>query len=53
MDVITQLEYDQKVKQYRKRIDLFDDIKKIEQQFDLGIITVEEKERKLDRMFND
>ena len=52
MDVITQLEYDQKVKQYRKRIDFFNDIKKIEQQFDLGIITTAEKERKLDAIFN-
>lgn len=52
MDVITQLEYDQKVKQHRKRIDFFNDIKKVEQQFDLGIITIAEKESKLDAIFN-
>lgn len=52
MDVISHLEYEQKVKQYRKRIDFFDDIKKVEQQFDLGIITIVEKEEKLDDIFN-
>ena len=52
MGVITQLEYDQKVKQHRKRIDFFEEIKNIEQQFDLGIITRVEKERKLDSILN-
>ncbi|WP_368645519.1 hypothetical protein AB4027_00165 [Alkalibacterium putridalgicola] len=53
MDVITQEEYDQKIKQYRKRIELFDEIKNIEQQFDFGIITAEEKEIKINSLLND
>ena len=52
MDVISHSEYNQKVKQYRKGIDFFEDIKRIEQQFDLGIITAAEKERKIAEIFN-
>lgn len=53
MDVITQGEYDQKVTQHSKRIELFDEIKNIEQQFDFGIITAEEKEIKINSLLND
>lgn len=52
-DVITQGEYDQKVTQHSKRIELFDKIKNIEQQFDFGIITAEEKEIKINSLLND
>ena len=52
MDVISHSEYNQKVKQYRKGIDFFEDIKRIEQQFDLGIITAADKERKIAEIFN-
>lgn len=52
-DGITQGEYDQKVTQHSKRIELFDKIKNIEQQFDFGIITAEEKEIKINSLLND
>ena len=52
MDVINKDEYDGKVNQYRKRIDCFDDIKKIEQQYELGIIDFNEKEMKINFILN-
>ena len=42
MDIISKPEYDQKINQYRKRIDNFDEIKKIEQQYEFGIISLQE-----------
>ena len=44
--------YDGKVNHYRKRIDCFDDIKKIEQQYELGIIDFNEKEMKINFILN-
>ena len=47
MDIINEVEYEQKINQYRKRIDNFDEIKKIEQQHEFGIISLQEKEIKI------
>lgn len=52
MDIINKLEYEQKVNQYRKRIDNFDEIKKIEQQYEFGIISLQEKEIKINLILN-
>lgn len=52
MDVISQEEYDKKINQYRMRLDNFEQIKKIEQQYELGIITREEKEIKINKLIN-
>lgn len=47
MDLISQDEYNEKINNYRKRLDNFEEIKKIEQQYDFGIITLEEKNQKI------
>lgn len=52
MDIINKSEYDQKINQYKKRIDNFDEIKKIEQQYEFGIITLQEKEVKINIILN-
>lgn len=43
MDVISQDEYGKKINKYRMRLGNFGWIKKIEQQYELGIITREGK----------
>lgn len=52
MDILSKVEYDQKVNQYRKRIENFDEIKKIEQQYEFGIISLQEKEIKINLILN-
>lgn len=52
MDIISKVEYDQKINQYKKRIDNFDEIKKIEQQYEFGIINLQEKEMKINIILN-
>jgi len=52
MDIINEVEYEQKINQYRKRIDNFDEIKKIEQQHEFGIISLQEKEIKINLILN-
>lgn len=52
MDIINKVEYDQKINQYRKRIDNFDEIKKIEQQYEFGIISLQEREMKINLILN-
>lgn len=52
MNIINELEYEQKINQYRKRIDNFDEIKKIEQQYEFGIINLQEKEVKINIILN-
>ena len=47
MDVISQDEYNFKISIARKKVDNFEEIRKIEQQFDMGIITKEEKNAKI------
>lgn len=50
MDVITQDEYNFKLSIAKKKVDNFDEIRRIEQQFDMGIITKEEKNSKIDAL---
>lgn len=52
MEVITQDEYDAKINSHKKRIDNFDDIKKIEQQYELEIISREEMNMKIEKLMN-
>lgn len=52
MDIINEVEYEQKINQYRKKIDNFDEIKKIEQQYEFGIINLQEKEIKINLILN-
>jgi len=52
MDIINEVEYEQKINQYRKKIDNFDEIKKIEQQHEFGIINLQEKEIKINLILN-
>ena len=52
MDVITQDDYDIKLAIARKKVDNFELIKKIEQQVEMGLITKEEKEQKIEQLLN-
>lgn len=47
MDVLSNEEYNEKLNSARKKLDNFEQIKKIEQQCVLGIITEEERDRKI------
>ncbi|MGN0612632.1 MAG: hypothetical protein ACI4JB_01905 [Porcipelethomonas sp.] len=47
MELLSQEEYDEKVAVARKRVDNFEEIRKVEQQAEMGIITKEEKAEKL------
>lgn len=44
MEIISKEEYEQKLNIARKKVENFEEIKKIEQQFEMGIITKEEKD---------
>lgn len=50
MDVISQDEYNFKISTARKRLDNFEEIRRIEQQCDMGIITKEEKNAKIEAL---
>ncbi|WP_434798298.1 hypothetical protein [Terrisporobacter vanillatitrophus] len=52
MDIISEYEYNEKINQHRKRLDNFEAIKKIEQQYELGIISIEEKDYKIYTLIN-
>lgn len=52
MDLISQEEYNEKINNSRKILDNFEEIKKIEQQYEFGIITVEEKNQKINSIIN-
>ena len=52
MDVIAEDEYNEKLNQHRKRLDNFEAIKKIEQQYELGIISTEERDYKIEMLIN-
>jgi hypothetical protein len=52
MDIISQDEYEKKINQYKMRLDNFEQIKKIEQQYEFGIITRGEKEIKINQLIN-
>lgn len=47
MDVLTQEDYNSKLMVLQKKLDNFEAIKRTEQQFDMGIITREEKDAKI------
>lgn len=52
MDVITKDEYDIKVAMARKKVDNFEEIRRIEQQAEMGLITKEEKAQKIEALLN-
>ena len=47
MDVISQDEYDSKLSVVQKKLDNFEEIRKLEKQVDMKLITKEEKEAKI------
>ena len=47
MEILSKEEYEQKLNIARKKVENFEEIKKIEQQFEMGIITKEEKDEKI------
>ena len=50
MDVISQDEYNFKISSARKRVDNFEEIRRVEQQFDMGIITKEEMNARIEQL---
>lgn len=50
MDLLTQEEYDQRISAARKRVDNFEEIRKVEQQAEMGLITNEEKIAKINEL---
>lgn len=50
--VINQDEYDEKLAQYTKKLNSFDEIKRIEEQYNMGIIDSVEKNDKINRILN-
>ena len=52
MEIISKEEYEQKLNIARKKVENFEEIKKIEQQFEMGIITKEEKDDKINAILN-
>lgn len=52
MEIISKEEYEQKLNIARKKVEDFEEIKKIEQQFEMGIITKEEKDEKINAILN-
>lgn len=53
MEILSKEEYEQKLNIAKKKVENFEEIKKIEQQFEMGIITKEEKDEKIDALLND
>lgn len=52
MEIISKEKYEQKLNIARKKVENFEEIKKIEQQFEMGIITKEEKDEKINAILN-
>lgn len=52
MEILFKEEYEQKLNIARKKVENFEEIKKIEQQFEMGIITKEEKDEKINALLN-
>ena len=50
MEIISQEEYDSKLSVAKKKVDNFEAVRKIEQQFDMGIITREEMKAKIEAL---
>jgi len=47
MNIISEQEYDEKLMNFRKKIDNFEAIRNIKKQYELGIISYEELQSKL------
>lgn len=47
MDLLTQEEYDEKIAVARKKVDNFEEIRRVEQQAEMGLISADEKEAKI------
>lgn len=47
MDLVSQEEYDAKVAAAQRKLDNFEAIRKVEQQYDMKLITKEERDAKL------
>ena len=52
MEIISKEEYEQKLNIAKKKVENFEEIKKIEQQFEMGIITKEEKDETINAILN-
>ncbi|MGL4761158.1 MAG: hypothetical protein ACRCWG_06815 [Sarcina sp.] len=52
MDVISQSEYNEKLNFHKNKVEKFDEIKKIQQQCEMGIITVKERDDKIEQLLN-
>ena len=52
MEIISKEEYEQKLNIAKKKVENFEEMKKIEQQFEMGIITKEEKDEKINAILN-
>ncbi|MBE6764156.1 MAG: hypothetical protein E7553_07420 [Ruminococcaceae bacterium] len=52
MDLLSQEEYDAKLRMARKRVDHFEDIRRIQQQAEVGVITREEMNAKIQELLN-
>ena len=52
MDVLSQSEYDQRLSAARKKVDCFEEIRRIEKQFDMKLITYEENQAKINNILN-
>lgn len=52
MDIISESEYNSKISKFRAKIDYFEDIRKIEAQYDMGIITLDEKNSKISKLLD-
>lgn len=52
LNIITQDDYDSKLQKHQNRLYHFDEIRKLEKQYELGIITFEEKQIKIDEFLN-
>ena len=52
MEIISKEEYEKKLNIAKKKVENFEEIKKIEQQFEMGIITKEEKDEKINAILN-
>lgn len=52
MDIISQEEYNGKLKKIMSKVIYFEEIRKIEAQFNMNIITLEEKEDKINELLN-
>lgn len=50
MDVLTQDEYDIKLAMAKKKVDNFEEIRRVKQQADMGLISIEEKEIKIKKL---